>query len=148
MHLEPEGVENLNLNVTSTSIGIAWVQPTCSFGDVRSYQVFYRTEEPGKPGSERYQMEDVPAVAALVQFYNISNLIFFTNYSIQVQAVVTTGGGNMLYGQIVSGMIRTLSGPDDTPTVDPLLESLKSPTSSQISIYIPDPRSIDTGRVM
>ena len=149
-NLEPEEVENLNLNVTRTSIGIAWIQPTCSFGDVRNYRVFLKTEETGKPGSEGYKVMNVPAMIERVQFYNITDLIFYTNYSIKVQAVVTTIlESNLLYGRNVSGMIRTLSNADDMPTVDPaLLENLKGPTSSQISFNIPDPRSIDTGRVM
>ena len=145
---EPEAVENLNLNVTSTSIGVAWTPPTCPYGDVRKYRVFHRTVEAGKISSENYKMNGVQAAVGR-QFFNITDLTFYTNYSIQVQAVVMAiAGENVLYGANISDMIRTLSGPDETPTSGPTLEVIPGPSSSRISILVPDPRSIRTGRVM
>lgn len=87
------------------------------------------------------------------QQYDITGLTAFTNYSVQVQAVVTPTlrpGQADLLGEVTSERVnRTHSAPDpDTPTVPPTIAPIDRPTSSRVTYLIPSPLNIDTGRVM
>ena len=77
---------------------------------------------------------------------DIPNLIPYTNYTIHVQAVVPDGRVELL-GSIDEEIVqRTNSTSDDTPTSIDIVEVTTS--SQTITINIPPPSQIDTGRVM
>ena len=79
---------------------------------------------------------------------DIPNLIPYTNYTIHVQAVVPEADEQVeLLGSIDEEIVqRTNSTSDDTPTSIDIVEVTTS--SQTITINIPPPSQIDTGRVM
>ncbi len=139
-------MENFSLNATSRStIYVSWKAPTCPYGDIREYRVTYGTANGDPTTTPVLVKEDA------LQFYEIPDLVVFTDYTVSVRAVVTSLDDKQiqLRGSEVSGMIRTLSSrADRSPTPAPTSIPLPGATSSQLTFQIPNPQNIRTGRVM
>ncbi len=126
-------VRNLRANAASaTSVGVMWEKSLCPYGIIDGYMLYYQEVD----NNMSFRSAFTPNFMA-----NVENLLPFTNYIIQVQAISQSNNSQLL-GEITSTTVVTLSGTDKdfTPTV---------PAFGSSRMYtITDPLLITTGRVM
>ena len=137
--------------VSFSSFRATWNHPTCPYGVISHYSLFYRqadmTQTLSISSNSSYMRVTVPST---MTERLIENLIPYTNYTVHVQAVVEGNlPGDTLPGAItVERLVRTLSTTVTPPPLNPLPTEGSDPTSTQIVISIGDPIAITTGRVM
>ena len=147
----PTAVRNLQaVAVSPLSIQVTWLPPMSPNGPISNYIVFYMEGNTAQPSGNIQNINYTQETTSDVQTdYIISSLMPYMNYTIQVQAVITESP-YILTGSVDDEIVqRTNSAiPQVLPTAGPTLLPLAGPTHETITILIPDPLQIQTGRVM
>ena len=132
--------------INSSELMVSWTSPECPYGVLDRYIVYYRKAD--TPQTTPNNSVNVNVRSTTLQ-YNIPGLPPYTNYTVNVQAVVLDRNGQDLLGVINEEQrVRTLSASGPPPTPGPTLEPTDPPTSREIVIHIGPPSDIDTGKVM
>ena len=140
MATEPTMVTNLTAVATSNqSIRVTWDLPVYPNAPIMHYNLYYRAsdtpQQPPDIRSDGYtEIMDISSTE-----FEITGLMSYTNYTVHVRAI---GQGNLL-GDIDEEILQptkiTIQVVDGTP---------QEPTSNTITILLPDPSQVETGRVM
>ena len=127
---------------SNQSIRVTWDLPVYPNAPIMHYNVYYRVsdtpQQPPDIRSDGYtEIMDISSTE-----FEITGLMSYTNYTVHVRAI---GQGNLLgdideeilqQTKITIQVVMTSSG---TP---------QEPTSNTITILLPDPSQVETGRVM
>ena len=134
---------NLTAVATSNqSIRVTWDLPVYPNAPIMHYNLYYRasdiTQQPPNIRSDGYtEIMDISSTE-----FEITGLIPYTNYTVHVRAI---GQGNLL-GEIDEEILQRTNSTiqvvmtSDSPT--------QEPTSNTITILLPGPSQVETGRVM
>ena len=146
----PTAVRDLRaVALSPQSIQVTWLPPVSPNGPISNYIVFYMegstARTSGNIQNDNYMQENTSDVQTE---YTITGLSPYTNYTIQVQTVITESP-YVLKGAIEDEIVqRTNSTVPPLPTTAPTVVPPVDPTHETINIFIPDPRQIQTGRVV
>lgn len=135
--------------LSSESIKVTWSPPEAPNGPISHYIVYYAAgsiaQTSGIISNTDYKEQRTPDARSEI---DIAGLIPYTNYTFQVEPVVTEMP-YVLTGPIEKEIVRrTNSTVPPTPTTGPTQSTIAEPTHETINVLIPDPLQIQTGRVM
>ena len=143
MATEPTAVDNVVAVATSNqTIRVTWDLPVYPNAPIMHYNLYYRAsdtpQQPPNIRSDGYtEIMDISSTE-----FEITGLMSYTNYTVHVRAI---GQGNLL-GDIDEEILQQTK-----ITIQVVMNSSgtpQEPTSNTITILLPDPSQVETGRVM